>query len=80
MQHLEYNFISNNGIIVYNTSVDKIIFNKSKFTIGTNDQNNIETDILINATGLWSDKISLMLGIDKLKIHYCKGEYYKTNK
>lgn len=80
MQRLEYNFISDDGIIAYNTSVDKISFDKSKFTISTNDQNNIETKVLINAAGLWSDKISSMLGLDKLKIHYCKGEYYKTNR
>ena len=40
----------------------------------------IKSNTLINAAGLWSDKVSLMLGINKLKIHYCKGEYYKTNK
>ena len=80
MQRLEYNFISNNGVVAYNTEVDNINFNKSKFTITTNDQNNIESKVLINAAGLWSDKVSSMLGIDKLKIHYCKGEYYKTNR
>ena len=80
MQHLEYNFISNNGIVAYNTLVDSIIYNKSNFNIKTNNQDNIKTKILINAAGLWSDKISTMLGIDELKIHYCKGEYYKTNR
>jgi len=80
MQHLEYNFISNNGIIAYNTLADSIVYNKSNFNIRTNNQDNIETKILINAAGLWSDKISLMLGIDELKVHYCKGEYYKTNR
>ena len=80
MQRLEYNFILNNGIIAYNTSVDSIDYNKSNFNIKTNNQDNIETKILINAAGLWSDKISTMLGIDELKIHYCKGEYYKTNR
>ena len=80
MQHLEYNFISNNGIIAYNTLVDSIVYNKSNFNIKTNNQDNIETKILINAAGLWSDKISSMLGIDELKVHYCKGEYYKTNR
>ena len=80
MQHLEYNFISNNGIIAYNTLADSIVYNKSNFNITTNNQDNIETKILINAAGLWSDKISLMLGINELKVHYCKGEYYKTNR
>ena len=80
MQRLEYNFISNDGIAVYDTLVDDIIFNNSKFNIKTNHQDSIETKILINATGLWSDRISSMLGIDNLRLHYCKGEYYKTNK
>ena len=80
MQRLEYNFISKNGMIVYDTSVNDIAINNSKFNVKTNHQDNLETKILINATGLWSDSISSMLGIDNLKIHYCKGEYYKTNK
>jgi L-2-hydroxyglutarate oxidase LhgO len=80
MKRLEYNFISNDGVIVYNTLVNSIINNKSNFNIKTNNQDNIETKILINAAGLWADQISLMLGIDKLKIHYYKGEYYKTNR
>ena len=80
MQRLEYNFISNNGVVVYDTLVDNILFKNSKFNIKTSQQDSIETEILINATGLWSDSISSMLGIDDLKLHYCKGEYYKTNR
>ena len=80
MQKLEYNFISNDGNIVYKTSVDDISYDESFFNIKTNSGENVQSDILINATGLWSDKISSMLGINNLKIYYCKGEYYKTNK
>jgi len=37
------------------------------------------TGILINSAGLDSDKISRMLGIDKYKLYYCKGEYLAMN-
>jgi L-2-hydroxyglutarate oxidase LhgO len=80
MQKLEYNFISNNGNIVYKTSVNNILYDGSFYNIITDSDESVKTEIVINATGLWSDKISSMLGIDHLKIHYCKGEYYKTNK
>ena len=80
MQRLEYNFISNNGIIAYNTLVDDIVFDKKQFNIRTNTRDDIKSKIFINAAGLWSDKISSMLGIDDFKIHYCKGEYFKTNR
>ncbi|HHF52755.1 MAG TPA: FAD/NAD(P)-binding oxidoreductase [candidate division WOR-3 bacterium] len=36
----------------------------------------IEADIIINAAGLYSDKISKMAGIDYFTVHPRKGEYY----
>ena len=38
----------------------------------------IKSNIVINSTGLWSDKVSSMLGIDDYKIEYYKGDYYKS--
>ena len=44
----------------------------------------ITTDIVINAAGLYADKISEMLGIDTdenhYKIYWVKGEYFDINK
>ena len=36
--------------------------------------------LLINSAGLYCDKISSMLGIDKYKIYPCKGQYYILDK
>ncbi|MAV64286.1 MAG: hypothetical protein CBD97_00775 [Pelagibacteraceae bacterium TMED237] len=80
MQRLEYNFILSNGTIAYNTNVESISYRNGAYSIDTNDKDKISTKILVNACGLWSDKISSMLGIDDFKIHYCKGEYYKTHR
>lgn len=42
----------------------------------------IESHIVINSAGLFSDKIAAMVGIDRpeYKIHYLKGEYFAYNK
>ena len=40
----------------------------------------IETDLVINAAGLYADKIANMVGIDKFKITPRRGEYYLYDK
>tara|TARA_Y100001970_G_scaffold279218_1_gene386146 strand:+ start:2456 stop:3541 length:1086 start_codon:yes stop_codon:yes gene_type:complete len=80
MQRLEYNFKLNDGVIAYNSMIKELNFNGLEFNLITDSNDSIDADIVINATGLWSDRISSMLGIDRFKIHYCKGEYYKTNR
>ena len=80
MQRLEYNFKLNDGVIAYKNRIKKINFNGLGFNLITDSNDSIDANIVINAAGLWSDKISSMLGIKDFKIHYCKGEYYKTNR
>jgi len=80
MRKLEYLSKSNDAKIVYNTEVNNIIYKKASYYLSfKNLHYKASTKILINAAGLWSDKISTMVGIKDYKIHYCKGEYYKTN-
>ncbi len=49
--------------------------------ISVNERFSIRARYVINAAGLYSDKIASMVGIDILKhgykIHYCKGDYYR---
>lgn len=80
MQRLEYNFKLNDGMIAYNTPIKSLNFNGLGFNLITHNDDSVETKILINAAGLWSDKVSSMLGINNFKIHYCKGDYYKTSR
>ena len=80
MQRLEYNFKANGGSIVYNTSVCNIDFKNSKYYIATSNDERISSKVLINATGLWSDKFAELLGLNDFKIHFCKGDYFKTSK
>ena len=80
MQRLEYNFKANGGFIVCNTAVNDVDFKNSKYRITTSNNESISSKVLINATGLWSDKFARLLGLNNFKIHFCKGEYFKTNK
>ncbi|HYA22435.1 MAG TPA: NAD(P)/FAD-dependent oxidoreductase [Thermoproteota archaeon] len=40
----------------------------------------IETQFVVNAAGLWADKISSMVGLNRFTIHPRKGEYYILDK
>jgi L-2-hydroxyglutarate oxidase LhgO len=85
MKQFETNSINNGTQCVYNTEVigiksidhgyEILLLNpdgsKFSFTSG----------LVINSAGLNSDIISAMVGLedDSLKIHFCKGEYFKLN-
>ena len=84
MQTLEMLTEKNDAMIVYNTEVINIEFNEDLYEIKLGDGSGIRSKILINAAGLFSEQVSRMLGIDteksKLKLYWCKGEYYKSSK
>ena len=40
----------------------------------------IEAQFIVNAAGLWADRISAMVGLNKFTIHPRKGEYYILDK
>jgi L-2-hydroxyglutarate oxidase LhgO len=71
-----------NGVLsVYNTEISEIKLKNDIYELTTTGEDVIiQTKIVVNAAGLWSDKIAKMVGIDKYKIYWCKGEYYQTNK
>ncbi len=84
MQTLDMLIEKNDGMIVYNTELIKVDKKNKGYEISLNDGTKIKTKILINAAGLFSENISQMIGIDTekndLKLHWCKGEYYKSSK
>ena len=80
MQKLEYLIKSNDSNIVYNIQVEDIRHNNDHYILSFTDIDyEAKSKIIINATGLWCDKVSAMLGINDYKLNFCKGEYYKTS-
>ena len=85
MKQYETNSYNNGCQIVYGSEVTGISQIENGYKIDLSDADNknysFTTRIIINSAGLTSDKVSEMVGIsdDSLKIHFCKGEYFRIN-
>ena len=80
MHKLEYFITSSESVIVYNTEVTDLTQEDDNYYLSfRNLDYQAKSKIVINSAGLWCDKVSAMMGIDKYKLHLCKGEYYKTS-
>jgi L-2-hydroxyglutarate oxidase LhgO len=85
MKSYETGTINNGGQIVYGSEVTGIkkFGNGYEITLLDSDKNiyRFTSNIVINSAGLTSDKVSEMVGIEdeKLKIMFCKGEYFRLN-
>ena len=81
MAQLEREATSKDCLVYYNSEVVSMEKIDSNYNLSLKDQDDTLTSpIVINSTGLWCDAVARMLGIDKYKIHYCKGDYYQSNK
>lgn len=85
MKKMEFLAEQNEVMFAYNTEIVNVEKQDDGYVISIKDDDfQIKTKILINSAGLWSDKISEMVGIDtqknEYKLHWCKGEYYKTTR
>jgi glycerol-3-phosphate dehydrogenase len=70
----------NNGVKVHiNTQVTAIKQENKGYKVTTN-HGSIEAGIVVNSAGLYADKISAMIGIDKYKLYPCRGEYLILDK
>jgi L-2-hydroxyglutarate oxidase LhgO len=62
------------------TGIKQIVDGYVIDTVSGGDPFSIETRVVVNAAGLFCDKIAQMVGIDineaKYKLHWCKGDYY----
>ncbi|MCD3327522.1 NAD(P)/FAD-dependent oxidoreductase, partial [Clostridium botulinum D/C] len=64
-----------NGVeFKFETEVKNIVKKENGFTVETN-KGNIETDLVINAAGLFSDELNNMVSANKIEIIARKGEY-----
>jgi L-2-hydroxyglutarate oxidase LhgO len=85
MKQYENNSINNGCQIAYGSEVTGIspISNGYKIFLSDADKKaySFTSRIVINSAGLTADKVSEMVGIndDKLKILFCKGEYFRIN-
>ena len=70
-----------NGVKLFlETEVTDILVKGGEVKEVRTNRGRIETDYVINAAGLWADKVSAMAGIDYFTIHPRKGEYYVSDK
>jgi L-2-hydroxyglutarate oxidase LhgO len=85
MKCLASQFELNQGAIAYNTELIGIDKAEGGFEVAVKDAKNevfkFFTRILINAAGLNSDKIAMLVGLskDEYKLKYCKGDYLRVH-
>lgn len=92
MKCLEQKAKDNGGIVSYGSEVSLSTLLETRgmryegrgYVINVNGEDVLESEILINSAGLYSDRIAAMVGIDieknRYKLHYCKGEYFSYGK
>ncbi len=85
MQSLELKAIQSGCSIAYNHEVIKLSKNGESYEITVIDSTGLQSTIsasrIINASGLCSDKIAKLIGIDidkfNYNLHFCRGHYYR---
>lgn len=81
MLQLENNISQKGGIMYYNSEVIEIEKHSNSYNISIGSKGErIVSPIVINSAGLWCDAVSRMLNINEYKIHFCKGDYYQSNR
>jgi len=72
------------GFLIYGMEAVDIENDSSGYIVSFSNGEQIKCNYLINSAGLHADKIAAMAGVDigleDLKLHWCKGEYYKTTR
>ena len=74
------NNAADNGADFYREAGVEDIIDKGDTKLVKTAKGDIEADIVINAAGLYADKIANMVGIDKFEITPRRGEYYLYDK
>lgn len=85
MKQFETNSLNNGAQIVYGSEVTAITRLGKGYEITVKEPDGgsyaFTSSVVINSAGLTSDMVSRMAGIhdEKLRIWFCKGEYFKVN-
>jgi len=85
MKRLEASAKERGALVVYNAEVTSVEPAGDGFRLAVRGEREaIETGILVNCAGLWSEEISKMAGIDSdsaaYRLSWNKGEYFKTSR
>ncbi len=82
MKSLKQEFENRGGFIMFSREVIDIKFTEEGYLVQLDDGEELLVERLINCSGLHSEQLLNLLGVDTeaagLKLHWCKGEYYKT--
>ena len=79
MSKLEYLSKERDVSFAYKTKINSISKMNDYYELTfDNVDTKIKSNIVINSAGLWSDRVSSMVGINDYKIEYFKGDYYKS--
>ena len=71
---------ADNGVeFSFESEVKSIKKEDGVFVVST-PKGDFKASFIVNSAGLYCDKISAMLGVDKYKIYPCRGEYYILDK
>lgn len=84
MSQLAKDAEENDAFIVYDMKVINIIMDKGTYNVLFENGQVFRTRYIVNCSGLFTSDILNILALDSsypdLKISWCKGDYYKTNK
>ncbi len=87
MAYLEQTAVSRGATIAYGTEVVGLEKSPGGYVAEIKDSDGelleLESEVVINSTGLWADRIAAMAGIDidadGYRIYPCKGEYFSVS-
>jgi len=74
------NAVQNGVEIFLETEVTGLIVKGAEVRRVRTNRGGIEADYVVNAAGLWADRVSAMVGINHFTLHPRKGEYYVFDK
>jgi L-2-hydroxyglutarate oxidase LhgO len=66
------------AMFLMNSEVTSVLRHQNGFEVETS-RGKLKTDAIVNAAGLYADEISRKAGVDKYKIHPCRGDYFRLS-